>query len=147
MSDVVECLISAISKDLYEGPLEYCTNQCNTSQDQYMRLGVNIQEGGVVVIIDKTNTPFFSITALKEGFAEKAVKEFLFSLIRAVNDGRIDNIFTSDYDKGTRFLVTHQVPIKKFHNLEFLRNLTKLNQLPLEVKDKLNLALKHFLNE
>lgn len=147
MSVVIECLLSAISKDLYEGPLSYCTSNCDSQKEHSLRIGVD-QSEKVFIIIDKPNFPFLNKEPLKNGLVEDTIKDVVFSLMQAVIDGKINDpdMFTAANDKGNRFLVTKDVPVKTFHEVEFLRSLTRLNSVPQEVKDKLHVAIKHFLN-
>lgn len=147
MSVVIECLLSAISKDFSGGPLSYCTSKCDPQKEHSLRIGVDHNEK-VFIIIDKPNFPFLNKEPLKNGLVEDTIKDVVFSLMQAVIDGKINDpdMFTAANDKGNRFLVTKDVPVKTFHEVEFLKNLTRLNSLPQEVKDKLHLAIKHFLN-
>lgn len=148
MSLVIECLLSAISKDLSEGPLSYCTSKCDPQQGHSLRIGVD-QNEEVFIITDKPNFPFLNKAALKNGLVEDTIKDVVFSLMQAVVDGKINDpeMFTAVSDKGNRLLVTKDVPIRTFHKVEFLKSLTRLNSVPQGVKDKLHLAIKHFLND
>jgi len=148
MSNVIDCLLSAIAKDLSNGPLSYSTSQCNAHAGHQLRIGID-QVDKMYVIVDKPNTRFVSATVLKDGSTEEAVKEVVFSLLEAVLNGEIEDpeMFTSDNDRGIRFLVTREVPVKPFHEIEFLKKLAQLKSTPQKVKDKLHPAIKYFLDE
>ena len=148
MSNVIDCLLSAIAKDLSKGPLSYSTSQCSANAGYQLRIGID-QTDKMYVIVDKPNTRFVSATVLKDGSTEEAVKEVVFSLLEAVLNGEIEDpeMFTSDNDRGTRFLVTREVPVKPFHEIEFLKKLAQLKSTPQKVKDKLHPAIKYFLDE
>lgn len=148
MSNVIDCLLSAIAKDLSNGPLSYSTSQCSANAGYQLRIGID-QVDKMYVIVDKPNTRFVSATVLKDGSTEEAVKEVVFSLLEAVLNGEIEDpeMFTSDNDRGNRFLVTREVPVKPFHEIEFLKKLAQLKSTPQKVKDKLHPAIKYFLDE